>query len=155
MSSPAPALLARLREIVGAAQVLTAPEDTIPYGFDGTAALKGPVGVVVLPGSTQEVSAVVKLANEHGVTIVTRGSGTGLSGGHDGASHDAHLGDIGGVGGRGHQSANVLTRVGVDDDADGGHGRRSDARHHVADSLNDGLGIRDVVLLEGRAEGHR
>ena len=81
MSSPAPALLARLREIVGAAQVLTAPEDTIPYGFDGTAALKGPVGVVVLPGSTQEVSAVVKLANEHGVTIVTRGSGTGLSGG--------------------------------------------------------------------------
>ena len=81
MSSPAPALLARLREIVGAAQVLTAPEDTIPYGFDGTAALKGPVGVVVLPGSTQEVSAVVKLANELGVTIVTRGSGTGLSGG--------------------------------------------------------------------------
>jgi glycolate oxidase len=81
VSSPAPALLARLREIVGAAQVLTAPEDTIPYGFDGTAALKGPVGVVVLPGSTQEVSAVVKLANEHGVTIVTRGSGTGLSGG--------------------------------------------------------------------------
>lgn len=81
MSSPAPALLARLREIVGAAQVLTAPEDTIPYGFDGTAALKGPVGVVVLPGSTQEISAVVKLANEHGVTIVTRGSGTGLSGG--------------------------------------------------------------------------
>ena len=81
MSSPAPALLARLREIVGAAQVLTSPEDTIPYGFDGTAALKGPVGVVVLPGSTQEVSAVVKLANEHGVTIVTRGSGTGLSGG--------------------------------------------------------------------------
>jgi len=81
VSSPAPALLARLREIVGAAQVLTALEDTIPYGFDGTAALKGPVGVVVLPGSTQEVSAVVKLANEHGVTIVTRGSGTGLSGG--------------------------------------------------------------------------
>ncbi len=81
MSTPTPALLARLREIVGAEQVLTAPEDTIPYGFDGTAALKGPVGVVVLPGSTQEVSAVVKLANQHGVTIVTRGSGTGLSGG--------------------------------------------------------------------------
>jgi len=79
--SPDPVLLARLREIVGAAQVLTAPEDTIPYGFDGTAALKGPVGVVVHPGSTEEVAAVVKLANEHGVTIVTRGSGTGLSGG--------------------------------------------------------------------------
>jgi glycolate oxidase len=81
VSTPTTALLARLRAIVGAAQVLTAPEDTIPYGFDGTAALKGPVGVVVLPGSTAEVSAVVKLANEIGVTIVTRGSGTGLSGG--------------------------------------------------------------------------
>ena len=81
MPSPDPALLARLREIVGAEHVLTSPEDTIPYGFDGTAALKGPVGVVVLPGSTQEVAAVVKLANERTLAIVTRGSGTGLSGG--------------------------------------------------------------------------
>jgi glycolate oxidase len=81
VSTPTTALLARLRAIVGAAQVLTAPEDTIPYGFDGTAALKGPVGVVVHPGSTEEVSAVVKLANEFSHAIVTRGSGTGLSGG--------------------------------------------------------------------------
>jgi glycolate oxidase len=66
---------------VGAEQVLTSPEDTIPYGFDGTAALKGPVGVVVHPGSTEEVAAVVKLANEFSNAIVTRGSGTGLSGG--------------------------------------------------------------------------
>jgi glycolate oxidase len=66
---------------VGAEQVLTSPEDTIPYGFDGTAALKGPVGVVVHPGSTEEVAAVVKLANEFSIAIVTRGSGTGLSGG--------------------------------------------------------------------------
>jgi glycolate oxidase len=66
---------------VGAEQVLTSPEDTIPYGFDGTAALKGPVGVVVHPGSTEEVAAVVKLANDFSHAIVTRGSGTGLSGG--------------------------------------------------------------------------
>ena len=81
MSSPDAVLLARLRDIVGAEQVLTSPEDTIPYGFDGTAALKGPVGVVVHPGSTEEVAAVVKLANEFSNAIVTRGSGTGLSGG--------------------------------------------------------------------------
>jgi len=79
--SPDPVLLSRLREIVGAEQVLTSPEDTIPYGFDGTAALKGPVGVVVHPGSTEEVAAVVKLANQFSNAIVTRGSGTGLSGG--------------------------------------------------------------------------
>ena len=81
MGAVDPALLARLREIAGEAQVLTAPEDTIPYGFDGTAALKGPVGVVVLPGSTEEVAQVVRLAGERGLTVVTRGSGTGLSGG--------------------------------------------------------------------------
>ena len=81
MPSPDPAVLARLRDIVGAENVLTSPEDTIPYGFDGTAALKGPVGVVVLPGSTQEISEVVKLAAARGLAIVTRGSGTGLSGG--------------------------------------------------------------------------
>jgi len=79
--SPDPVLLARLRDIVGAEQVLTSPEDTIPYGFDGTAALKGPVGVVVHPSSTEEVAAVVKLANDFSNAIVTRGSGTGLSGG--------------------------------------------------------------------------
>ncbi len=81
MSSPDPAVLARLREIVGTENVLTSPEDTIPYGFDGTAALKGPVGIVVLPGSTEEISEVVKLAAARGLAIVTRGSGTGLSGG--------------------------------------------------------------------------
>ena len=81
MPSPDPAVLARLRAIVGDEFVLTSPEDTIPYGFDGTAALKGPVGVVVLPGSTAEVSEVVKLACELNIAIVTRGSGTGLSGG--------------------------------------------------------------------------
>ena len=81
MSTPDPAVLGRLREIVGAENVLTSPEDTIPYGFDGTAALKGPVGIVVLPGSTEEISEVVKLAAARGLAIVTRGSGTGLSGG--------------------------------------------------------------------------
>ena len=81
MPSPDPAILARLRAIVGDAHVLTSPEDTLPYGFDGTAALKGPVGVVVLPGSTEEVAAVVKFASEQNIPVVTRGSGTGLSGG--------------------------------------------------------------------------
>ena len=35
---------------------------------------------VVLPGSTDEVSEVLQLASEHGVPVVARGSGTGLSG---------------------------------------------------------------------------
>ncbi|MDF9827337.1 glycolate oxidase [Ereboglobus sp. PH5-10] len=68
-------------KIVGAKNVLTAPEDIIPYGFDGTAAIKQRPLAVVFPADTAQVSAVLRLAREHRVPVVTRGSGTGLSGG--------------------------------------------------------------------------
>lgn len=74
-------LLVQLRSIVGADHVLTAPEDLIPYGFDGTAALKQSAAAVIFPIDTAQVAACVKLAHVHGINIVTRGSGTGLSGG--------------------------------------------------------------------------
>lgn len=61
--------------------MLTSDEDVIPYSFDGTAALKQRPLCVVFPRTTEEVSACVKLAAQHGVPVVTRGSGTGLSGG--------------------------------------------------------------------------
>lgn len=76
-----PQVLEKLRALVGASNVLTQPEDTLPYGFDGTAALKGVAGVVVLPASTEEVAAIVRLTHSEGIPVVTRGSGTGLSGG--------------------------------------------------------------------------
>ncbi|MFM9000144.1 MAG: FAD-binding oxidoreductase [Opitutia bacterium] len=81
MGAADPSFVDALKTAVGAANVLTSPEDTLPYGFDGTAALKGPVGVVALPGSTEEVAAVVRLCAQRSVPVVTRGSGTGLSGG--------------------------------------------------------------------------
>ncbi len=62
-------------------RVLTQKEDLIPYSFDGTAALKQRPLCVVFPLDTAEVSACVKLCAEHRVPVVTRGSGTGLSGG--------------------------------------------------------------------------
>ena len=74
-------ILSRLREILGAANVLTAKEDLIPYSFDGTAAMQQMPGCVVFAQSTEHVVAVLKLANETKTPIVTRGSGTGLSGG--------------------------------------------------------------------------
>jgi glycolate oxidase len=74
-------LAAGLARIVGEGNVLTRLEDVIPYGFDGTAALRARPGVVVLPGSAAEVAACVGLAASGGVAVTTRGSGTGLSGG--------------------------------------------------------------------------
>jgi len=76
-----PSLLRSLGEVVGDAAVLAEPEDVIPFGFDGTAALRQRPGGVVFPHTTEEVVRCVRVASEHRVSIVTRGSGTGLSGG--------------------------------------------------------------------------
>ncbi len=74
-------LIAELRGLVGQTEVLTEPEDLIPYSFDGTAVLHQRPGCIVFVHTTAEVAAVLKLANRERIPVVTRGSGTGLSGG--------------------------------------------------------------------------
>ena len=74
-------MLQKLTALLGADRVLTSAEDLIPYSFDGTAALRQRPACVIFPHTTEEVSACVKTAREHHVPVVTRGSGTGLSGG--------------------------------------------------------------------------
>ena len=74
-------IIGNLQRIVGNKDVLTAKEDLIPYSFDGTAALQQMPGCVVFVESAKEVSEILKLANEKKFQVVTRGSGTGLSGG--------------------------------------------------------------------------
>jgi len=76
-----PDFLRDLRAAFDAGSILTSREDLIPYGFDGTAALKQLPGVVVFPRDTASVATVIRLARQHHVPVVTRGSGTGLSGG--------------------------------------------------------------------------
>ncbi|MGY8644115.1 MAG: FAD-binding oxidoreductase [Verrucomicrobiales bacterium] len=75
------AIISELKSAVGAANVLTEKEDLIPYGFDGTAALKKAANCVIMAESTDHVAAVMTLAAREKIPIVTRGSGTGLSGG--------------------------------------------------------------------------
>src|SRR5438552_1220790 len=74
-------ILAELRRVVGDENVLIAPEDLIPYSFDGTAALQQMPGCVVFARTTEQVASILRLANDTKTPIVTRGSGTGLSGG--------------------------------------------------------------------------
>jgi glycolate dehydrogenase FAD-linked subunit len=73
--------LSELRRVLGTEQVLTQAEDLIPYSFDGTAALQQVPGCVVFTRSTEQVVEVLRLANQTRAAVVTRGSGTGLSGG--------------------------------------------------------------------------
>ena len=70
-----------LRRLLGAANVLTEKEDLIPYSFDGTAALQQMPGCVAFAKTTEQVVGVLKLAEQTKTAVVTRGSGTGLSGG--------------------------------------------------------------------------
>lgn len=74
-------VLAALADIVGPQDLLTAQEDLVVYSFDGTAALNQLPGCVVFVTSAEEVSAILRLANRERIPVVTRGSGTGLSGG--------------------------------------------------------------------------
>ncbi|MDR3564080.1 MAG: FAD-linked oxidase C-terminal domain-containing protein [Negativicutes bacterium] len=73
-------IIKRLTDIVGTDNILTSKEERICYSYDGTIQ-RGIPGLVVFPGSTQEVAEIVKLANEIGFAIFPRGAGTGLSGG--------------------------------------------------------------------------
>ena len=76
----APSLKAAVTAITGARGVLDQETDLRLYEYDGGVDKHRP-DLVVFPKSTAEVAALVKLSKEHGVPIVGRGAGTGLSGG--------------------------------------------------------------------------
>lgn len=76
-----PETIARLRQIAGSSHVMTDDETVDDYGHDETEDLVFRAAVVVEPGTTEEVSAILKLAAETGIPVTPRAGGTGLSGG--------------------------------------------------------------------------
>jgi glycolate oxidase len=75
-------LLSACRDIVGADGVISAPDELRVYECDAlTTDHRAAPDLVVLPTSTDQVAAVVRLCATAGVPIVPRGAGTGLSGG--------------------------------------------------------------------------
>ena len=74
-------LIAELRQRISPDALLTSTEDLIPYSFDGTAAMTQMPGAVVFARSAADVVAVLEIATRERIPVVTRGSGTGLSGG--------------------------------------------------------------------------
>lgn len=71
----------KLQQICGSANVLTQQEDLIPYAFDGTAAMRQMPRCVVFPETSKQISQILTVALQSKIPVVTRGSGTGLSGG--------------------------------------------------------------------------
>ena len=76
-----PEILQKLAIIVGETHVFTDQETRNHYGHDETEDYVFPPSVVVKPANANEVSAILKLANEHKIPTTPIGARTGLSGG--------------------------------------------------------------------------
>ena len=70
----------KLAAVVGPKGWLDRPEDLALYEYDGSVDKHRP-DLVVFPRTTEQVSAIARLAHENKVPLVGRGAGTGLSGG--------------------------------------------------------------------------
>ncbi|MGX9856520.1 FAD-linked oxidase C-terminal domain-containing protein [Limimaricola variabilis] len=71
----------RLTEVLGARGVIHDPAETRAYECDALTAYRCPPLCVVLPATTEEVSAALRVCHEENVPVVPRGSGTSLAGG--------------------------------------------------------------------------
>ena len=75
-----PALIDRFAAIVGARHALTEPADIVPFVEERRGLFPGVTGLVLRPGSVDEVSRILKLATETRTPVVPQGGNTGLVG---------------------------------------------------------------------------
>jgi glycolate oxidase len=75
-----PEVLGKLRAIVGEENVVVDPERVEPYGADAVKE-KFPPEAVVFPENTEQMVAILKLANEYLFPVTARGGGVGYTGG--------------------------------------------------------------------------
>ena len=74
-------LIEQFRDIVGVNNAVTNQDDIAPHLVENRGLYHGNSPLLLKPGSTVEVSAIVKLANEHKISVVPQGGNTGLVGG--------------------------------------------------------------------------
>jgi glycolate oxidase len=74
-------IVARLHSVLPAEAVIHDPRETRAYECDALTAYRCPPLAAVLPETTEQVAAVLRLCHEEGVPVVPRGSGTSLAGG--------------------------------------------------------------------------
>ncbi len=74
-------LLENLKKIVGEKGWITDPESLEPFLSEWRDSYHGRTAIMVMPGSTREVAAVVKACAAAGTAIVPQGGNTGLCGG--------------------------------------------------------------------------
>jgi glycolate oxidase len=74
-------LIDGLAKLVPPASLITSEDERRPFETDAFTAYKRMPMIVVLPETTQQVSAVLKFCGDNGVPVVPRGAGTSLCGG--------------------------------------------------------------------------
>lgn len=74
-------VIRELQEIVGPAGCLRDPQDVLPFLKEWRGLYRGAADLVVMPSSTEEASAVLRLCFRHGIGVVPQGGNTGLVGG--------------------------------------------------------------------------
>jgi glycolate oxidase len=77
-------IAARLREVIPADRVIDDPSTLLPYSYDASfwsLRQQRTPSAVVVPETTAEVVAAIRVANETDTPIVPRGAGTGQTGG--------------------------------------------------------------------------
>ncbi len=75
-----PKVIEKLKEIVGAENVLVEPSKVEPYGADAVKE-KFPPEAVVFPETTGQMAEILKLANKEIFPVTARGGGVGYTGG--------------------------------------------------------------------------
>ena len=73
--------IGELRDAVGADGIITGRSQLQTYECDGLTNFRVMPGAVVLPRTAAEVQAVVRICARDRIPFVSRGAGTGLSGG--------------------------------------------------------------------------
>ncbi|HNG63760.1 MAG TPA: FAD-binding protein, partial [Ferruginibacter sp.] len=73
--------IASFQRITGEQFVFTDAESLDKYAHDETENLHFLPGVVIKPRTAEEISAIMRICNEHHIPVTPRGAGTGLSGG--------------------------------------------------------------------------
>jgi glycolate oxidase len=74
-------IISSLKDVVGDDFVFSDADNIDKYSKDETEDFSFPPEVVVKPDTAEEISRILKLANENLIPVYTRGGGTGLSGG--------------------------------------------------------------------------
>ena len=76
-----PEIIQPLKDALPPAGLITEPAALAPFETDGLTALRQKPWLVALPENVEQVRAVLAICRRHAVPVVTRGAGTGLSGG--------------------------------------------------------------------------